>query len=135
MVIPCTVGTAYSVSALCLGSVTSHLVFDPDVTTQQVERHDVARTRNADAVERDQRHRQSLDGSHARVIEEKKGQPCADGHDKIGEPEDVKDQVSIATFRQQRDAKGQKSRNEITPPGVLDKDTRKKVVRPVPEEK
>jgi hypothetical protein len=45
------------------------LAFDPDVSAHEVERHDVAGPRDADAVERDQ----------------------PNGCDKIGEPEELKD--------------------------------------------
>jgi hypothetical protein len=107
------------------------LAFEPDVSAREVERHDVASPRDADAVERDQRHRQSLDASHPRIMKKEHCQPGADSCDKISEPQD---QVSRAVFRQQRDAESQQSRHEITLPCNLDKDLREKVAGSVPEE-
>jgi hypothetical protein len=64
---------------------------DPSATTEQVERHDVARPRNSDSIQRDQGHRQRLDASHAGIFKEEQCQSSANCHDKICEPDEVED--------------------------------------------
>src|ERR1700744_5741560 len=61
--------SAHAVTAACLPGVRQTWA-----ATQQVERHDVARPRNSDAVERDQGHRQRLDAGHAGIVEQEVGQ-------------------------------------------------------------